>query len=220
MSDPYLELADWRRQVAAIWDTWRRDCVGTAGAERATAAFRAARDDLFRHHAQSPLAAVDRGAAFRGLTYFPYDPRWRMTVQLEPDVGAAAPETEAPSPPMVLPSSGSGAIAFRRIGSVVLAGPLAGERLSVFWIDSYGGGLFLPFRDATGGAETYEAGRYLLDTIKGADHGGDPAAGSLVLDFNLAYCPSCAYDPRWACPLAPPENRLHGAVRAGERLPS
>ena len=75
--------------------------------------------------------------------------------------------------------------------------------------------MFLPFRDATSGSETYGAGRYLLDTVKGADLGDD--GGRLVLDFNFAYNPSCAYDPRWACPLAPPENRLPVAVRAGER---
>lgn len=99
-----------------------------------------------------------------------------------------------------------------------LGGPLAGALLSVFWLEGYGGGLFLPFRDATSGGETYGAGRYLLDTIKGADLGGDPARGELLLDFNLAYHPSCAYDPRWNCPLAPRENWLSVAVPVGERL--
>lgn len=86
----------------------------------------------------------------------------------------------------------------------------------MYWIDAYGGGAFVPFRDATSGQETYGAGRYLIDTVKGADLGGEH--GRLVLDFNYAYHPSCAYDPRWSCPLAPPVNRLEGAVRAGERL--
>jgi uncharacterized protein len=100
----------------------------------------------------------------------------------------------------------------------VLDGPLAGQKLAVFWIDAYGGGLFLPLRDATAGSETYGAGRYLLDSIKSADHGSDAEAGTLTLDFNMAYHPSCAYDPRWACPLAGPENRLEVPVRVGERL--
>ena len=117
-----------------------------------------------------------------------------------------------------LPSSGPDALAFRRIGSVALSGPLAGERLPVFWIESYGGGVFLPFRDTTSRTETYGAGRYLLDTLKSADHGTDPATGELILDFNMAFHPSCAHDPRWSCPLAPPESRLSVAVRAGERL--
>ena len=82
----------------------------------------------------------------------------------------------------------------------------------------YAGGLFLPFRDATNGAETYGAGRYVLDTAKSADLGGDPAAGTLVIDLNFAFQPSCALDPLWACPLAPPSNRLEARVEAGERL--
>lgn len=88
--------------------------------------------------------------------------------------------------------------------------------LGLYWVEGYGGGLFLSFRDATSGAETYGAGRYLLDTVKGADLGTEK--GRLVLDFNLAYQPSCSYDPAWACPLAPPENRLPVRVLAGERL--
>jgi uncharacterized protein (DUF1684 family) len=91
------------------------------------------------------------------------------------------------------------------------------HRLALYWLEAYGGGVFLPFRDETSGTETYGAGRYLLDTVKGADLGEE--GGRLVLDFNLAYNPSCAYDPRWACPLAPPENRLTIPIRAGERVP-
>ena len=53
---------------------------------------------------------------------------------------------------------------------------------------------------------------------KGADLGGDPAAGTLVVDLNFAFQPSCAFDPKWACPLAPPENRLAARIEAGERL--
>ena len=88
----------------------------------------------------------------------------------------------------------------------------------MYWLEDYAGGLFLPFRDATGGRETYGGGRYLLDGAKSADLGGDPARGTLVLDFNFAYHPSCAFDDRWACPLAPAENWLDLPVRAGERL--
>jgi uncharacterized protein (DUF1684 family) len=82
----------------------------------------------------------------------------------------------------------------------------------------YAGGLFLPFRDATNGTETYGAGRYLLDTAKSADLGGGSEPGSLVLDFNFAFHPSCAFDPKWSCPLAPPENRVDVRIEAGERL--
>ena len=106
-------------------------------------------------------------------------------------------------------------MAFVRFG--VARFPLGGAQceLELYWLEAYGGGLFVPFADATSGAETYGAGRYLLDTVKGADLGGED--GRLVLDFNLAYNPSCSYDPRWACPLAPPANRLAVPVRAGEQ---
>jgi hypothetical protein len=85
-------------------------------------------------------------------------------------------------------------------------------------MEAYAGGLFVPFRDATSGSETYSGGRYVLDTMKSADLGADADASTVVLDFNYAYHPSCVYDARWVCPLAPPENRLSCAVRAGERL--
>jgi len=58
-------------------------------------------------------------------------------------------------------------------------------------------------------------GRYLYDTIKGADLGA--AYETLVLDFNYAYNPSCAYSPRWVCPLPPIEDRLYISIRAGEK---
>ncbi len=227
----YLELADWRREVAKLFAAWRE--AGGRDAAAATLAFRAAKDRLFAEHPQSPLTVQDR-LARRDLAYWPYDPAYRMNVRLEPVKGIAGPHGEhdagagadtpaiadagSPARPLALPSSGPGSIRFRRVGRVRLEGPLAGRTLAVFWIDAYGGGLFLPFRDATSGRETYGAGRYLLDTIKSADHGGDMAAATLLLDFNLSFHPSCAYDPRWLCPLAPLENSLDVAVPVGERL--
>ena len=82
----------------------------------------------------------------------------------------------------------------------------------------YGGGLWVPVHDASSGASSYGGGRYLLDTVKGADLGSTRTATGeeLVLDLNFLYNPSCAYDPAWACPLAPPGNRLEAAVEAGE----
>jgi hypothetical protein len=113
-------------------------------------------------------------------------------------------------------TSDGGTYGFTRVG--VARFDLAGEALSLelYWLDGYGGGLFVPFRDATSGTSTYGAGRYLLDTVKGADLGTEN--GRLVLDFNFSYNPSCSYDPRWVCPLAPPPNRLSVPVRAGERM--
>jgi uncharacterized protein (DUF1684 family) len=101
-----------------------------------------------------------------------------------------------------------------RIGLVTLGDV---GRLDVWWVGGYGGGLFLPLRDGSAGSTTYGGGRYLLDTVKGADLGGDD--GRLVVDLNFAYHPSCAYDPRWTCPLAPDGNRVETVVTAGEQLP-
>ena len=219
MTDEYLELTDWRRRVSALFAEWR--VVSRTDPEGATLAFRDGKDLLFREHPQSPLP-VERRHAFGGLAYWPYDPAYRMELHIELSDERGPHDETAAGPlglgPIALPSSGSGGIAFRRIGRVALTGPLAGHALSVFWIEGYGGGIFLPFRDTTSGEETYGAGRYALDTIKSADHGGDAASGSLLVDLNMAFHPSCAYDPRWSCPLAPPENRLAVAVPVGERL--
>jgi hypothetical protein len=212
----YLELTDWRRRVAAMWQAWR-EASAAGDPQHATSVFRAAKDELFRSHPQSPLLPQDRDS-FGGLDYWPYDPAWRMVVSLEPDEGDRhGPHADAMAAPLDLPSSGLGGIPFRRIGRVQLQGPLAGHSLPVFWIDAYGGGMFLPFRDASSGSETYGAGRYLLDTIKSADLSSDAREATVVLDFNYAYHPSCAYDPVWVCPLAPPESHLPIRVEAGER---
>jgi uncharacterized protein len=126
-------------------------------------------------------------------------------------------EVEPATPEVVEIAALEGSVIFQRIGRARFE--LAGEEsaLELYWLHAYGGGLFLPFADATSGSETYGAGRYLLDTVKGADLGMDGA--QLVLDLNFSYNPSCAYDPSWVCPLAPQANRLAVAVRAGEKAP-
>jgi len=107
---------------------------------------------------------------------------------------------------------------YRRTGTVEVALPEGNGTLSLYWLQAYGGGLFLAFRDATSGSETYGGGRYLFDTIKGTDglsleFGSGP--GELILDFNYAYNPSCAYNHRWACPLPPRENWLRIPSQGG-----
>jgi uncharacterized protein (DUF1684 family) len=225
-----LQLADWRRQVSDLYAEVRRLAVGDVPA--ALTVWREERERLYRDHPMSPVPAAERTNF--SAKHFEYDPTLRFEVTMQPAGAGATPGEAAtagsplgtPPPltapldaPLSLPNSGTDVLSFRRIGSVEIPFPGHGPRiLSLFWMDGYAGGLFLPFRDATSGAATYAAGRYLLDTAKSADLGGDPARGSLILDFNFAYQPSCAFDPRWACPLAPPENRLDLAVRAGERL--
>jgi len=211
-----LQLADWRRQVSDLYSEVRRLAVGDVAA--ALTVWREERERLYRDHPMSPVpAAVRPNFSSR---HFDYDPSLRFEVIVTPEPLPAEP----PGPglletPLSLPNSGADSLSFRRVGSVQIPFPGHGPRtLSLFWMAGYSGGLFLPFRDATSGTETYAAGRYLLDTAKSADLGGNRETGSLILDFNFAYQPSCAFDPRWACPLAPPENRLDLAVRAGERI--
>ena len=207
-----LWLADWRRRMTALYAEVRQ----TALVDRAIALahWRAVRESMYRTHPQSPVPAAER-AAFRAL-HFESDGAMRFEVRLEP--APPAPTGLAGLGGIELPNSGADVLSFSRVGSVELPLPGGPRRLSVFWMAGYAGGLFIPFRDATNGEETYAAGRYLMDAAKGLDLGGDPAAGTMVLDFDYAIQPSCAFDPRWACPLAPPENRLDVPIRAGERL--
>jgi uncharacterized protein len=196
-----LAVLDWRRQVHHLYATVR----ATADVRAAHDAWRAGRDDLFARHPASPLLP-DARRTFTGLPCAPYDPHWRFEVDVDTDVEPARLE---------VPTGTDGIVAFERIGRVELA---AAGMLDVWWLASYGGGAFVPERDPN--PATYGGGRYVLDTVKGADLGGDldPATGqgTLVVDLNFAYNPSCAYDPAWACPLAPPGNQLVTAVPAGE----
>jgi uncharacterized protein (DUF1684 family) len=175
----------------------------------ALAHWRSVRERLYREHPQSPVPTAERDD-FRAR-HFDHDPRLRFVVGVDP-----APPPIPGALPLQLPNSGADILAFRRLGTVRLSFPEGERSLSVFWMAGYAGGLFIPFRDATNGAETYGAGRYLVDGQE--RHPGRTRTRGLILDFNFAVQPSCAFDPRWACPLAPPENRLDVAVRAGERL--
>ncbi len=194
-----LLLLNWRRQVAEIYAAVRN----ASDPKAAHALWREARDELFRLHPDSPLQA-DARERFASLAVAPYDSSLRFELEVDTDVETARFE--------VLTGT-DGLVPFVRVG--VLHIPELGD-LDVWWLESYGGGVFLPLKDATAGVETYGGGRYLLDTAKGADLGGED--GRLIVDFNFAYNPSCAYDPAWACPLAPPGNVLEHPVRAGELL--
>ncbi len=200
----HLELADYRRRVFALYDALRRD--SRADALRLVT-FRTRKDRLFAEHPQSPISADDR-PGFRGLAYWRHDPELRISATLEPDPAA---------PSLDLPRSADGPpMPFARIGWVGFAVKGKDCRLAVYWLNDYAGGIFIPFLDSTNGDATYGGGRYLWDSAKGADLGSE--ADRLTLDFNYAYHPSCTYDARWSCPLAPAENRLSVAIEAGERL--
>jgi uncharacterized protein len=191
MSLEQLTLLDWKRRIFALYAEVR----ATDDPSRAWERWCEVRAELYRSHPQSPRPGGEPA-------YFPYDPRLRWEATVEP----------LPPAPLELAGSAGSVTRFVRFGLALFAE----HRLELYWLDAYGGGIFLPFGDLTNGDETYGAGRYLLDTAKGADLGSED--GRLVLDFNFAYNPSCAYNPVWTCPLPPSESRLPVAVAAGERL--
>ncbi len=196
-----LTLLDWRRRVARLYEEVRGEPDIVAAHDH----WRRTRDDLLRTHPDSPIPQPQR-AGYPGAPVAAYDPQLRFHVLVDTDV---------PPRHMELPTGSDGIVPFDRIGIAHL--PRYGD-LDVWWLGSYGGGVFVPVKDASAGVTTYGGGRYLIDTVKGADLGGDD--GRLILDFNFAYNPSCAYDPAWACPLAPAGNTLSRPLPAGELVPS
>ena len=142
-------------------------------------------------------------AHYGGAPVAPYDPAFRFVLAVDVDVAPVRLE---------VPTATDGVVPFERFGRVTLPGVGA---LDVWWLAAYGGGVWLPLRDSN--PRTYGGGRYVLDTVKGADLGG--SGDRLVLDFNFAFNPSCAWDAAWACPLAPPANRLPLRIEGGELTP-
>lgn len=196
------ELADWRRRINDIYSTVR----STEVPHEAWAIWHRTRSALFRDHPLSPLTQEQR-AGFDHIPLFNYAPELRFEVQLTP-VTARYVTAEL---------GRDGSLTYRSIAKTRGLADKLGAELTLYWIEGYGGGLFLPFQDATSGSETYGGGRYLIDAIKGADLGPGPNGG-LILDFNFAYHPSCALNSAYVCPLSPAENRLPKPVQAGERL--
>ena len=200
-ADTALATADWRRRVFALY-AQVREATDLAAAHDL---WRRERDRLFTEHPASPLLEDDK-RVFSGLSVKPYDPDWRFEAAIMP----------VEQRRMDVQTATDGIVPFDLIG--VLEVPGVGS-LDLWRLTSYGGGLFLPIKDALAGQPngTYGGGRYLLDTVKGADLGYGHVPRSLVLDFNFAYNPSCAYDPAWACPLAQAGNTVDVEIPAGER---
>lgn len=196
----YLELADWRRQIGELYASVR----AAEDLRSAWARWCRERDRLFREHPQSPLPA-ERRKTFTGIAYFGYDEDARVMGEI----------VEAEHQRHEVPTSTGEPMVFERCARIRFDLYDRELSLEVYWLAVYGGGIFIPFRDGTSGVTTYGAGRYLWDSIKGADLGA--SLRGLVLDFNFAYNPSCAYAPHWACPLSPPANHLPVEIRAGEK---
>src|SRR5690348_12074141 len=157
-SDPaeLLELLDWRRRVAELYAEIRSSRDHAAAWRR----WKQARSRLFCKHPQSPVPAAER-AGYSGPHLYDYDPGWRVLAEIR--------ATEPTS--FELPTSGSAPMAFSRFGRAEFSAGGSELALDVYWLEGYGGGLFLPFADLTSGTDTYGAGRYVWDSIKGADLG-------------------------------------------------
>ncbi|THG30404.1 DUF1684 domain-containing protein [Glaciibacter flavus] len=200
-----LQLADWRRRVFGLYAAVRQLSVHDPRAGHDL--WRSGRDELFAGHPSSPLLPDDR-AAFTGLPVGSYDPDWRFELEVH--------RADEPHK-LAIDTSTDGTIVFSLVGSVHI--PYVGS-LDVWRLTSYGGGLFVPVKDALAGKPggSYGGGRYLLDTVKGSDLGSGADDDSIVIDVNFAYNPSCAYDPSWECPLAPPGNTVSAEVGVGELM--
>jgi uncharacterized protein (DUF1684 family) len=163
--------------------------------------YRTRRDQYFATHPNSPLTERQK-TRFSGLVYFPEDPDLAMELELDttgPSIGEHLTIAGLDGKPKHYIRAG-------RIHFTVDGEPVT---LTVFR-DVERGRYFLPFRDATAGNETYPVGRYL-----------DPQArpdGTLLVDFNYAYNPYCAYSDGWTCPVPPPENVIKMPIRAGEKV--
>jgi uncharacterized protein len=194
-------LLDWRRRVAAMYAAVRANPDPAA----AHLVWQQTRNRLLAEHPDSPILASER-PEFAGVPVAPYDPRFRFSAQVDMNDEPIRLEVRTGT---------DGIVPFERAGVVHLPG--VGD-LDIWWLASYGGGIFVPIRDTRTDGATYPGGRYVIDTAKGADLGGED--GHLIVDLNFAYNPSCAYDPAWACPLAPPGNVVPVAVDAGELMPT
>jgi len=207
----YLDLYDFRVRVAELYQR-RNTALLTNGEDDATVLkrFRQERDGIFATHPQSALDEEQK-RVFEGIPYFPFNPDMRFSVTVDTNVDHKQQE-------VVMNASES--MKMTTVGHLHFTVERQEATLSLYWLDIYGGGFFLPFRDTTCPKESYGGGRYLFDTIKGSNFlssSDEHGRMQIVLDFNYAYNPSCAYNDAWTCPLALMENRLNVAIPAGEK---
>ncbi len=164
---------------------------------------RAGKDDYFRESPASPVPQAKR-SSFGGLAYYPVEPALRFEgIALGPLPDGAEVTTQV--------QTSDGAVREgQRVGTFAFLVDGAEQQLIALRLTgTHGDALFVPFKDATNGPDTYGAGRYLdLEPL------GD---GTYDLDFNVAYAPFCAYSPSYSCPLPPRENWLTARITAGER---
>ncbi len=178
------------------------EAASTSSYEQTVMQARVQRDMQMRE--KNSVLPPDRRDAFQGLDFYEVDPDYRFVVPLQ--------RFSAPDTAMIAESTG-GVRSQVRVGRVTVPLPADTVELAVFQSEAENprGRLWIPFADSTNASATYKAGRYV--DLKSAE--GD----SVVVDFNRAYNPTCAYNPEYACPLPPPENRIAAPVPVGEKSP-
>jgi uncharacterized protein (DUF1684 family) len=159
--------------------------------------FRLAKDEFFEKDGQSPLTDNQK-LNFHGLNYFPENPALHLVLPVE---------EFATKDKIKMPTSTGEVQVFNRFGKIKFEVDGQPAELTIY---ASRDGFFLPFVDALVGKETYGAGRYLEPSL--AD------GGKLLIDFNYAYNPYCAYNENWSCPITPAENRLKVPIKAGEKV--
>jgi uncharacterized protein (DUF1684 family) len=170
------------------------------GKESRLTGYRTRRDQFFAQHAHSPLTPEQK-SAFSGLNYFPEREELAMELALD-DSGPGAGEE------VLLDTTDGKQKTFHRAGRITFEHD--GEPITLTVLrDGVRGSLFIPFRDANAGEETYNVGRYLEPRLR--------PDGTIEVDFNYAYNPFCAYGDGWSCPIPPVENHLATSIQAGER---
>jgi uncharacterized protein (DUF1684 family) len=162
------------------------------------AEFRQDKDQFFEKDHSAPLTH-EQQESFSGLNYFDESDRLRFIIEPEIFEGRDIIEMQ---------TSTGDVTSYQRWGTVSFDVDGESATLTLYRAD-HGDNFFLPFVDTTSGKETYGAGRY-LDVEQTHD-------GKIVVDFNYAYNPYCAYNEKWSCPLTPFENRIQVPIRAGEK---
>ncbi|MEO1747590.1 MAG: DUF1684 domain-containing protein [Pseudomonadota bacterium] len=200
-----FQLSDWRQRIFDIYRQVR--AVARTDPAEAFALWHRERSKLYYEHPMSPVSP-DKRARFSDIAAFTYDPALRFIIKVEKQHGEG----------VIYELGSDGQLGVEPFAITKGLIDALGAELTLYRLAGYGGGVFLPFKDATSGKSTYGGGRYLLDTIKGADLGTD-FGGKLVIDFNFAYSPSCAWSPQYVCPLAPEENIFSMPIEAGEKTP-
>jgi uncharacterized protein (DUF1684 family) len=173
------------------------------------ATFREGRDKEFRDRTKSPLQQEDF-VAFKGLNYFPEDKKYVVNAKFEPSADEkyfSMPTTSGVSEKYIK----TGVLRFNIDGTEYVLNAYQSEKTNLSKTSPYKNLLFIPFKDLTNGRETYGGGRY-IDITK-------PETGEVVLNFNLAYNPNCAYgNEKYACPIPPKDNFLQAEIKAGEKI--